>query len=427
MRLALFLSLLLVGCGTDSAPPTPAPNGSNNTSNLPAPLDTDGDGILDETERLIGTDPNQADSPCVKEVYAAGLQSRPIDIIFVIDNSGSMREEIRAIEANINANFAQIMDQASIDYRVIMVTTHGEGNAFDADVCISSPLSGTNCAPVPDRPANTARFFHYDTRISSNDSFSKILSTYTRPDPHGTAPGGWSQWLRDGAFKVFIEFTDDNATGLSAERFESQLLGLNPPHFGTPGSRNYVWHSVVGLFPREPEDSAYGPEEPLQRFVCPTAENSGSEYQLLSIVTGGLRYPVCNVETYDSIFRAAAIEIIDDATISCSLRRLQAPEGFRVDDSRSALELEAGGTKRTIRQVAGVQACAADAFYITEYSIELCPALCAQVEGLETGTLSALASCVVQTCDNPQPEICDDGIDNDCNGFIDRQDINCFL
>lgn len=427
MRLRLPLVLIsgvMIACGTDSTTPPP---GSNNTSNLPTPLDSDGDGILDETERLIGTDPDQADSACVQEVYAAGLQSRPIDIIFVIDNSGSMREEIRAIEANINANFAQIMDQASIDYRVIMVTTHGTGNAFDADVCVSSPLSGTNCAPIPTQPANSPRFFHYDGRISSNDSFSRILNTYTRPDPHGLAPGGWSQWLRSDAFKVFIEFTDDNATDMSAERFEAQLLGLTPSQFGTPGSRNYVWHSVVGLFPREPENSAYGPEEPLQAFVCPTAENAGQEYQLLSIVTGGLRYPVCNVETYDAIFQAAAVQIIDDATISCSLRRLKAPEGFRVADGRTALELEAGGTKRTIRQVAGVHACGSDTFYFTEYSIELCPTLCAEVEGLKTGTLSALASCDVQTCDNPQPEICDDEIDNDCNGFIDRQDISCFL
>jgi hypothetical protein len=401
-----------LGCGTDESQ---AQNNAVNTSPA-APLDSDDDGLLDSTELAIGTDPNSPDSPCVTEVYTAGLQSRPIDIIFVIDNSGSMREEIEAIEANINANFAAIMDAAQIDYRVIMVTQHGEGNAFDAAVCISAPLSGTSCAPIPDSPVESNRFFHFDTKISSDDSFSKILSTYS----------GWSSWLRDDAFKVFIGFSDDNSA-MNPERFEASLLALEPPQFGVPGGRNYVWHSVVGLWPREPSDSAYGPNEALQNFVCQTAENSGDAYQKLSIVTGGLRYPVCNTDTYDAIFRAAAVEIIDDATISCSLRRLSAPDGFGVDDSRTALELTAGGTTRTITRVNAMGDCVSNGFYITDYSLELCPTLCAQVEGLDSGTLRAVASCSVQTCDSPQPEICDDGIDNDCNGFTDRRDLNCFL
>lgn len=405
---------LVGGCGTDA--PSAENNVSTNTSPGPAPQDSDNDGLLDSTERAIGTDPQKLDAPCVTEVYTAGLQSRPIDIIFVIDNSGSMREEIDAIEANINANFAAIMDSAQIDYRVIMVTQHGEGNAFDAAVCVSAPLSGTNCAPIPNAPVNSNRFFHFDTKVSSSDSFSKILSTYS----------GWSSWLREDAFKVFIGFSDDNSA-MSAERFEASLLGLTPAHFGSPGARNYVWHSVVGLWPREPSDSAYGPEEALQSFVCQTAENSGDAYQKLSIVTGGLRYPVCNTETYDAIFRAAAVEIIDAAKISCSLRRLSAPDGFGVDDGRTALELSTNGTIRTITRVNDVSACNATGFYITEYAIELCPTLCTQVEGLETGTLRAVASCNVQTCSDPVPEICDDGIDNDCNGFTDRRDLNCFL
>ena len=176
--------MLLLGCGTDAQTPV------DPESDAPVVLaDTDGDGIFDATETILGTNPDAASSVCVTESWQAGLQTRPVDIIFVIDNSGSMREEIAAIRANINTNFAQIMENAGVDFRVIVISSHGEGNAFDADICVEAPLSGTQCNPVPAAPANSERLFHYDARIGSDDSLRHVLSTYSQPDPHKLAPG----------------------------------------------------------------------------------------------------------------------------------------------------------------------------------------------------------------------------------------------
>lgn len=392
--------------------------------------DSDGDGLLDGAEVELKSDPNAFDQACTSDLYSADFRARPVDVIFVIDNSGSMRDEIDSVERNINENFADIMTEAGLDFRVVMLSKHGtHDTGLDSDICVRSPLSATACDPVPDSPANSTRFFHYDFEISSDDSFDKILETYNRPGPHGLSPGGWSDFLRPEAFKVFIEITDDSPEGLNAAEFERRLFELNPPNFGNSGGRNYVWHSIVGLYPRESDPtSAYPASEPLTDFQCGTSESPGIEYQKLSIVTGGLRYPVCEFETYESVFRAAAVKTVEDADIDCELNMPIAPEGQRIDPSRMVLQFK-DDTGRTIvvRQVAGAQACRADAFYIEGDAVKICPELCPSVSSSQQGSLEVLAQCTPQTCENPRPEICDDGIDNDCDGFIDRRDIECFL
>src|SRR5688500_15589855 len=45
---------------------------------------------------------------CATVSSEATLTKRPVDVIFVIDNSGSMPEEIVAVQNNINSIFAQI-------------------------------------------------------------------------------------------------------------------------------------------------------------------------------------------------------------------------------------------------------------------------------------------------------------------------------
>jgi hypothetical protein len=182
--------------------------------------------------------------------------SRPIDIIFVIDNSGSMSDEIQEVEENIYDNFATIIQNATvggnpIDYRVIMISRYGDsatngisGSDTNFGVCIPSPFGvqkstgpnfDNNCSnplmtPLrnpADQPADR-RFFHYSADIESRDALCAVLESYDSPDefndssttddgPTGSAyrnwikqaPNGWQAWLRPDAFKTFVVITDD--------------------------------------------------------------------------------------------------------------------------------------------------------------------------------------------------------------------------
>ncbi len=275
-------------------------------------------------------------SSCASVTGTPRSISRPIDIIFVIDNSGSMSDEIQEVEANIYDNFATIIQNATvggspIDYRVIMISRYGSSTGptvGDANyqICIPAPFGITDCTnpamtPLPDpatQPANR-RFFHYSADIESRDALCVLLESYDAPDefddqnttndgPTGSAyrnwirqttlPGttdvGWQNWLRPDAFKTFVVITDDriecNRNGFGgpdvsfndntnanaqtvASSFDSALLALSPTQFGTTEARNYVFHSIIGLDERANADEPYYPDDPINTTECGDGSN----------------------------------------------------------------------------------------------------------------------------------------------------------
>ena len=91
---------------------------------------------------------------CATDSAKAELSSEPVDVIVVLDNSGSMADEMQAAEDNINLNFAQVLDGASIDYRVILLSRHRKeartaSEEASTSICVSQPLSGLATCPSP--------------------------------------------------------------------------------------------------------------------------------------------------------------------------------------------------------------------------------------------------------------------------------------
>ena len=78
-----------------------------------------------------------------------------------------MSQEIAEVQNQININFATIIENSGVDYRVIMLADFGEN--VNESVCISAPLSIGNCNPVPAMPANNP--------ISTNNHLWRLLAT----------------------------------------------------------------------------------------------------------------------------------------------------------------------------------------------------------------------------------------------------------
>jgi len=351
------------------------------------------------------------DSACATQSSTATLVKKPVDIIVVIDNSGSMTEEIVGVQKNINNNFATILDGSGLDYRVIMVSRHGKA-AGAQSICVEAPLSGIpagGCAIPPAKPVNNApKFFHYSTEIASTDSWCKLISTFKTPDEFSLAPKGWSQWLRPEAFKAFIEITDDHSScdvyldkntaaggATAAALFDTALLKLAPDQFqGAMGERNYRFYSIVAMAYNMPPTAPYLPTDPVLTTKCPTAANSGTGHQALSVLTGGLRFPLCDTTSYNVVFQAIAEGVIAGSKVSCDFPVPEAPVGKMIDLASVVVQYTpTGGTASDFVQVADATACTPKGFYLTTGTIHLCPDTCTIVQEDSKAAINVLFAC----------------------------------
>ncbi len=388
-----------VGLGTD-------PNDS----------DSDDDGISDGNEVTLGTDPNVPDMACGTQTSEATLTKRPVDIVVVIDNSSSMDQEIEGVINNINQNFATILTAENIDYRIILLSAFGKpwhlcsetertngtcnpSGAADRLICISAPLSGASCSPVPATPVFGTRFFHYSVAIDSTDSLVRLLAAYGTTDAAGLVPGGFRTLLRDGAQRVILEITDDT-TSLTANNFETMLFALSPPAFGTSAAaRDYTFHAIMGIVEKAGMASAaYESSEPAVGTKCSSSANPSAEYEDLARRTGGLRFPVCETASYDAVFLRIAQGVVAGSQIQCSFDVPAPTPGTVIDVSRALLTYDGNGgtTEETLDQVAGVGACDDASFFVDTPNDEivLCPEACTRIRGDATASITVNVPCV---------------------------------
>ncbi len=392
--------------GTDPNNPDSDGDGINDGDEIglgtdPNNPDSDGDGVNDGDELVLGTDPTVADGACAQDSAQAVAINKPVDIIFVVDNSGSMTDEIVAIQDNINTQFAAIIAASGIDYRIIMIATFGEAIPNES-ICISTPLSGNTCGPAV-APVATATFKHYSIEIGSRDSLRKILSSYATADDLGNNPTGWSEHLRADSYKVFVEFTDDDedaSNSITAAEFDTSLLALSPMHFGTDTERNYTFHSLVGVVNKDATDPSipYEPADPVNNGTCDTGENPGLAYQDLSKLTLGLRFSLCEDGQYSVIFNKVAQGVVDSVSLPCTYALPEPTDGQMSDPNKVVVTYTPGGVgdANSLNRVADAASCAADSWYIdTSGGIALCPGTCSIVEADEAAAVQLLTGCSI--------------------------------
>lgn len=357
---------------------------------------------------------------CVGQSAEATLAKKPVDIIFIIDNSGSMTDEIIGVQTNINKNFAQIIDSSGIDYRVIMIADHGLADPNES-VCIEAPLStipAGGCANPPATPGNNPpKFYHFNDTILSTDSWCRMIEYYNQPDNTGSTQVGWKEWLRPDALKVFVEITDDrvsctastgqsfndgnvDATGATAAtEFDDALTKLDPLQFGSPLARNYIWYSINGVASNNPVTKAWDPVDPIQTTKCTSAVNAGYGYQHLSVMTGGLRFPLCEIGSYDAVFQAIAQGVIAGSKVSCDFPVPPAPMGQTVDLNTVEVQYTpmSMGSPTKLAKVADVAACAPNSFYLDKATktVHLCPDACTVVQKDDKAKIDVFFLCEI--------------------------------
>lgn len=155
------------------------------------------------------------DGGCAEVVdQAEKLGGGKADIIFVLDNSGSMTDEIAAIKNNLSGFSTQIIN-AGIDARVIMISSPVCGTDFLCGItysiqgfaingiCIPSPLGNVGptdvCPNLED--SKPPGFLHVGAGVDSHNALERIQGTFAT----------YQSILRPDAAKTFVAITDDES------------------------------------------------------------------------------------------------------------------------------------------------------------------------------------------------------------------------
>lgn len=234
--------------------------------------------------------------------YFQQQSQQKVDVLFVIDNSGSMMEEQQSLGSNFQAFLTAAQSQA-IDYHIGVTTTGIEASPGGWSVCPGGAEGGEhgrlfpadNTSPriiTPGTP-NAENVFKTNTNVGwchwNEQGLEGAYRALTTPlvssadDPSTTLPNdGNLGFLRPDAklALIFISDEDDSSTQSVSyyETFFKAVKGNDPSLLSVS--------AIVG---------------PTALSTCPTASSTGSRYIQLAQATGGVVESICTTNWAGSL------------------------------------------------------------------------------------------------------------------------------
>jgi hypothetical protein len=319
--------------------------------------------------------------PCRAISGESTLEPSPVDILVMIDNSGSMTQEAEQTRANMN-RFTEILGMSGLDYRVVLIS-RPDG---DTGVCIPAPL-GSGEPECGSGPEGRLRAIH--EMIGSRNAPEIMLTRY--PD--------YADFLRPEAVKVFIWITDDQARDYTADSFRAALAALEPA-----GMFDDTLHNAIvghhGDTPATWADRSAGDCDSLARvgsFYLRLAGCYADDDTPLAECAAGLAARVCELD-WTEIFEGIATAVVRGVPVQCEFPLPPAPEGMTVnfDDVRVSYT-RGDGTSEPLTRVSDAGACADGAWFFDDpdmpTEVQLCPALCARVQADEGARMDVGLGC----------------------------------
>lgn len=295
-------------------------------------------------------DPDFPDAPaCTATNVRADESTAPVDIIWVVDSSGSMSDEEDAVQDALN-DFSAFIASTGINYHVILIGDAGSMN-------VPPPLGGS------------PEFLHVNQGVSSTNALEMVHATYSQ----------YQSFLRDDAILHIVVVTDDESDW-SHSTFNSQIAGLVDPGLAA----DYTLHSICSE-----ETVIFTPPPPLPPIMGPCsggiglggAAEAGLTYIDMTTATGGVWRSICTTD-WDPVFMAVAEAVSVPIALPCTYDIPPPPEGENLDPNRvNFVYTPSGGSPTTVPRVESEAACAGgqgwyydDPVFPTQ--ILLCPATC---------------------------------------------------
>jgi hypothetical protein len=349
---------------TDTGPPSSDTADAGGGTTDSGPSDT---GTSDTTPTDAGADTvadapiDTGDEPCISEVFEPGAIVRPVDIIWAIDASPSMDDEITRIEAQLN-DFATRIGGSGLDYRVVLIGSDrdqyipAEAHRFN-EICIPPPLSAAATCPDVD----SDRFLHVREPIHSRAVLLESIETFPQ----------YRDFLRADAIKHFIYVTDDDERSASTVTAFENLVANEP----VMGDFVYV-HSIVDFI-------GYDPNCFLDDN-CSCGDARGEQYLGLSDSTGGIAASICE-DDWTPIFEALEEVVTGAVEVPCEFIVPDPGDEFEVDYRQVGVRSTGAGA-RELGRVESAGACGAEGgWYFDDPAsptrLLLCPTSCGDTGG----------------------------------------------
>jgi hypothetical protein len=375
----LASALLLTACSADSGGPRRdggvVLRPENTVSACSDGIDDDGDGLTDCADPDCGGIPacftptgdsgtlppvDSGTGECAAVRVEAMTGFIPVDIVWVIDNSGSMSEEASLVQTNINS-FATAFASIGIDLHVVLITAPGF-------VEVPAPLG-----------ADPVRFLRVPASVASSDSLDVLLRTFPM----------YSSFLRRSAVMHFIEVTDDESN-MGASAFITAMQGML--------GKNFRFHSIAS-----PPGSTHSPfgigiTQPGCAGPSGEAADNGDVYWELSSTTGGRTFSICS-EDWSGLFSDLSTTIAVAMPLPCVYEVPDPPVGMSFDPMRvNIVHTRGDGSTSTIPFVRDFTGCTDQGWYYDgdptdPDSIVVCPNTCRVFEADTTGRVDVALGC----------------------------------
>lgn len=351
-----------------------APDTLGSADTVPADTDEVGDTDAADASDTAASD-GSSDVPviCATTTAEALPTVLPADIIWVVDNSLSMEEEVAAVSSNLN-RFATFITDSGIDAQVVMISnddpTVGDGKYH---VCVPPPLSATAAGVCPTgRDVDGERYYHERFTIegvSGSNTRTNALTAIAERYPN------YRSRLRPGATTHIVVVSDDDSA-ITAADFDARLAALSPGFLRRP-----IVHSIVTRDSTELESNTDG----CVVAGCPCGYRVGTEYLGLSAATGGTVQSICTAD-WRPVFDAIAAAVVETTSVPCVYAIPSPGGGLTVNPEQVNVYSAQAGDRTLIPNVAGPDACGADAgWYYDDPAdprvVNLCNVSCVSVTG----------------------------------------------
>lgn len=346
--------LLLGGCylfhrsPSDDALPVDAPDAS-----LEAGIDAAGEDTVD------------AGLECDVQSLAAGEMFLPVDMVWVVDSSSSMANELERIEKTMN-QFVADAEARHFDVRLTMVTQ-------------------MNVVPPP-LGLDDMRYRFVQRSVGSREPLEALLDEFPR----------YGDFLRPEAALHFVVVSDDDSA-ITASEFKRQM--------DRRLRREYTVHAVaspdVGGQPCRTQNAS---EQCLSARTRRAGAECGAsaigrEYYELAEQSGGEEISIC-LDDWGEVF-GPLLDAVTPVAIPCEI---DLPLDAALDDT--TVELRVGQSVEQLPLVAGPAACerSPTAFYYADLmsgpQLTLCPAACEATRG-EGARLDIKSRCTPRPTEGP--------------------------